>query len=124
VSYSNTLAAGCRVEVRGLAADTQSRGVLIAWAEPSGDGGWLMSHCDGRRVVVGTTVEVLERMIGVACDTSLAERWRRLAGQLPADSPEAATLRQCAEQLAAAAGAAGSGCCRGRVPPAGENDPS
>jgi hypothetical protein len=112
------------VEVRGLAADTQSPGVLIAWAEPSGDGGWSMGHCDGRRVVVGTTVEVLERMIGVACDASLAEGWRRLAGQLPADSPEAATLLRCAEQLAGAAGAAGSGCCRGWLPPAGEHDPS
>jgi hypothetical protein len=73
-----------------------------------------MSHCDGRHVVVATTVEVLERMIGEACDASLGERWRRLAAQLPAGSERAETLRMCAEELAASAVADESGCCRGR----------
>jgi hypothetical protein len=76
-----------------------------------------MTHCDGRHVMVATTVEVLERMIGVACDASLGERWRRLAGQLPAGSERAATLRMCAQELTASGGADESGCCRGRAVP-------
>ena len=87
---------------------------MIASAEPSGDGRWHMTHCDGRHVVVATTVEVLERMIAVACDASLGERWRRLAAQLPAGSERAEVLLMCARDLAAsAAGRDESGCCRG-----------
>jgi hypothetical protein len=76
-----------------------------------------MTHCDGRHVVVATTVEVLERMIGVACDASLGERWRRLAGQLPAGSEQAEALLMCAQELAASGAADASGCCRGRTLP-------
>ena len=92
-----------------------SAGALIASAEPSGDGRWHMTHCDGRHVVVATTVEVLERMIGVACDASLGERWRRLAAQLPAGSERAEALLMCAEELGASCGAGKLGCCRGRA---------
>jgi hypothetical protein len=74
-----------------------------------------MAHCDGRHVVVATTVEVLERMIGVACDASLGERWRRLAAQLPADSERSETLLMCADELGASVGAGELGCCRGRA---------
>ena len=90
---------------------------MIASAEPSGDGRWHMTHCDGRHVVVATTVEVLERMIGVACDASLAERWRRMAAQLPAASERAEAILMCVQELAASAGADSSGCCRGRAMP-------
>jgi hypothetical protein len=92
---------GCRIEVRTLSADPQrpSAGQLIAAAEPSSDGRWYLRHRDGRHVIVETTVEVIERMIGIACDTSLAERWRLAAAQLPADSERARTLRFCADQL-------------------------
>jgi hypothetical protein len=102
------------VEVRALSEDpaAPSAGALIASAEPAGDGRWYMSHSDGRHVIVATTVEVLERMVGV-CDTSLAERWRCLAAQLPGESERATTLRMCAQELVALAGADGSGCCRG-----------
>jgi hypothetical protein len=59
-----------------------------------------MEHRDGRHVIVETTVEVLERMIGVAHDTSLAERWRTLAALVSRHRPErAATLRFCADEL-------------------------
>jgi hypothetical protein len=93
----------CRVEVRALSPDpaAPSAGALIASAEPSGDGRWYMRHRDGRHVIVTTTVEIIERMIGIARDTSLAERWRRTAAQLPADSERARTLRFCADQLIA-----------------------
>jgi hypothetical protein len=37
----------------------------LASAESSDDGGWLMSHRDGRHLTVTTTVEVLERRIVV-----------------------------------------------------------
>ena len=90
---------------------------MIASAEPSGDGRWHMTHCDGRHVVVATTVEVLERMIGVACDASLGERWRRMAAQLPAGSERAETLLMCVQELVASGGADSSGCCRGRALP-------
>jgi hypothetical protein len=60
-----------------------------------------MQHRDGRHVIVVTTVEVIERMIGEACDASLAEQWRRLASALPADSERASTLRSCADELIA-----------------------
>ena len=94
-----------------------SAGALIASAELSGDGRWRMTHCDGRHVVVAATVEVLERMIGVACDVSLSERWRRMAAGLPAGSERAATLLMCAEELVACAGGDESMCCRGRALP-------
>jgi hypothetical protein len=93
---------GCRVEVRTLSPDPErpSGGQLVASAEPSGDGRWHMHHRDGRHVVVGTTTEVVERMIGVACDVSLAERWRTLAVLASSLRPErAATLRFCAAEL-------------------------
>lgn len=92
---------GCRVEVRAISPDpsSPSDGPLIAAAEPAGDGQWHMTHRDGRHVIVADTVEVIERMIGVACDTSLAERWRRIASPLPSDSERAATLRLCASEL-------------------------
>jgi hypothetical protein len=91
----------CRVEVRALSPDlnSPSGGPLIAAAEPTGDGQWHLSHRDGRHVIVATTVEVIERLIGVACDASLAERWRRRAALLPPDSEQAATLRRCASEL-------------------------
>lgn len=119
MTHSISLQPGCRVEVRALPSDQKSpsAGALFAWAEPAGDGRWLMSHCDGRHVVVDTTVEVLERMIGVACDASLAEHWRRMAGQLPAGSERASTLLECAQELSGAAGQPSSGCCRGRALP-------
>jgi hypothetical protein len=105
--------------VRAVSGDpaAPSAGALIASAEPSGDGRWHMTHCDGRHVVVATTVEVLERMIGVACDASLGERWRRAAAQLPPRSERAETLLMCAKELAASGGADSSGCCRGRALP-------
>jgi hypothetical protein len=89
--------------VRALSDDPArpSAGQLIASAEPSGDGRWQMRHRDGRHVIVVTTVEVIERMIGEACDASLAEQWRRLASELPADSVRARTLRSCADNLLA-----------------------
>lgn len=111
----NDVRPGCRVEVRALSGDPQapSAGALIAWADPCGDGGWYMCHCDGRRLRVGSTVELVERMIGVATDVSLAEGWRREAGRLPAGSQRADTLRRCAQELAAAAG---QGCCGSALP--------
>jgi hypothetical protein len=105
--------------VRAVSGDpaAPSAGALIASAEPSGDGRWHMTHCDGRHVTVATTVEVLERMIGVACDASLGERWRRMVAQLPAGSERAEAILMCVRELAASAGADSSGCCRGRSMP-------
>jgi hypothetical protein len=101
MSHTITPPPGCRVEIRGLSPDlaAPSSGPLIASAEPSGDGRWCMAHRDGRHVIVETTVEVLERMIGVAADTSLTERWRKVASLLPASSDRATTLRDCADEL-------------------------
>jgi hypothetical protein len=83
-----------------------------------------MTHRDGRHVMVATTVEVLERMIGVACDASMGERWRRLAAQLPADSERAQTLLICARELVASAGGDEFGCCRGRALPTRGDGPA
>lgn len=98
---TTTAQPGCRIEVRTLSPDPErpSAGQVIASAEPSGDGRWHMRHRDGRHVLVETTVEIVERMIMVACDASLAERWRQMASLLPADSERAEALRLCAAEL-------------------------
>jgi hypothetical protein len=118
------LRSGCRIEIRTSTTDPAhpSSSQLIVTADPDSDGTWRLQHRDGRQIHVDSTVDLIERLVGIATDTSLAERWRTLAAQLPDDAERAQVLRFCAEELTRASRGACSSC-GAATPPTFDDSP-